>query len=200
MSVDARWYLDVHTFARQTGWLHGFMEWDAKYGVVVFALLLVAGYLVARRSADALRRVACDVWAALAVLAAVAIAQPISSAVARTRPEFALHVHALVVHARDYGFPSDHATAVGACAAGLWFVRRWLGALATLLALLLAFSRVYVGVHYPGDVAGGLVLGAVVALIGVLVVVPVLRHVAAAVARTPLRPLVAAPWARTARY
>lgn len=198
--MDWSWFKDVNSFERHTSWLHGVLVWDAKYGVFLFAALLVLGYFVARRASDALRRVSHDVWAALAALVAVALAQPINHVVARQRP-FADHpqVHPLIQHAKDFGFPSDHATAVGAVAVGLWFVNKWLGGIATLLALILAFSRVYVGVHYPGDVAGGLALGVTVALVGVIVVVPVLRWIALRIAWSPLRPLVAAPWARIPR-
>src|SRR5438477_388597 len=93
---------------------------DAKYGVVLFALLLLVGYFLARRMQDALRRVAADIWAALAALAAVALGQPINHAVGRARP-FAPphHVHILIHHALDYGFPSDHATAAGAVHVGI---------------------------------------------------------------------------------
>lgn len=198
--MDWNWFKHVNSFEQSTSWLHGVMRWDAKYGVALFAALLVIGYLVARRAQDALRRVAADVWTAGAALLAVALAQPINHAVERQRP-FATHagVHMLISHAKDFGFPSDHATAVGACAAGLWLVNKWLGGIATLLALILAFSRVYVGVHYPGDVAGGLALGAAVALLGAFVAVPVLRRIALWLAHTPLRPLVAAPWAQIPR-
>jgi len=199
--VDTDWFRDVNSFEARTGWLHGVMRWDARYGVVLFAVLLLVAYAVSWRARDAPQRVAATVWAALAVLVAVAIAQPINHAVARQRPFVVLpHVHTLVSHARDYGFPSDHATAVGACAAGLWLVRKWLGIVATILALVLAFSRVYVGVHYPGDVAAGLGIGIAVALLGTLLVVPVLRRVALWLAHTPLRPVVAAPWAVIDRY
>lgn len=194
--MDSSWFRDVHTFERQTAWLHGLMRSDAKYGVAVFALLLVIGYLLARRAPDALQRVSVVVWAALAPLVALAIAQPINHVVQRQRPFVTLHLHPLVPHAADYGFPSDHATAVGAIAAGLWLVNKWLGGIATLLALILAFSRVYIGVHYPGDVAGGLALGAVVAVLGLFLVVPILRWIAIRLAHTPLRPLVAAPGAQ----
>jgi membrane-associated phospholipid phosphatase len=191
--VDWTWFKDVHSFEQQTSWLHGVMKLDAKYGIAILALLILIGYFMARRAADALRRVSLDVWSALAALVAVALVQPISHAVDRARP-FVAHpsIHPLIKHAADPGFPSDHATAAGAVAVVLFFVSWRLGVIAALFALLLAFSRVYVGVHYPGDVAGGLALGAVVALLGVVVVVPLLRWIAEWLARTPLRPLVAA--------
>ena len=68
--------------------------------------------------------------------------------------------HALIDRTSDFSFPSDHATTVGAVAAALWLANRRFGLVAGVLALLMAFSRVYVGVHYPGDVLGGLTLGA----------------------------------------
>lgn len=199
--MDGNWFRHVNSFEEDTGWLHGIMRWDAKWGVLVFAGLLLVAWFIGRRSSDAPRRVAWAVWSALAALAAVALAQPINHTVQRQRPFVAMPgVHTLISHARDYGFPSDHATAVGAVAAGLWLVRKWLGALATLLALILAFSRVYVGVHYPGDAAGGLALGATVTLLGAFVAIPVLRRLILWIAHTPLRPIVAAPWARIDRY
>jgi undecaprenyl-diphosphatase len=61
-----------------------------------------------------------------------------------------------------------------------------------VLALLMAFTRVYVGAHYPGDVLAGLVLGAVVSLAGFVLLRAVLVRVVAALTRTPLRPLLTA--------
>jgi membrane-associated phospholipid phosphatase len=54
----------------------------------------------------------------------------------------------------------------GAAAAGLWLVSRRLGLIAVVAAVVMAFARVYIAAHYPWDVVAGLVLGALVALIG----------------------------------
>jgi undecaprenyl-diphosphatase len=196
--LDTTWFRDVEHFERHTGFLHGFFAGWAVYGVIAIAVLLVAGWLLARRTTNPARRVSVVVWSAASVLVAVALAAPIASAADRARPftHPSLHVDKLIAHAPDPGFPSDHATAFGACAAGLWLVKRWLATIATLLALLTAFSRVYVGVHYPGDVAGGLALGAAVALLGMVVVVPMLVRAARGLTRTRLRPLIAAQSAR----
>jgi undecaprenyl-diphosphatase len=67
-----------------------------------------------------------------------------------------------------------------------------LGAVTTLIALIIAFSRVYVGVHYPQDVLAGLGLGAAVVGIGYFAIVPLLTRIAAWLTRTPLRPLIIA--------
>ncbi len=63
--------------------------------------------------------------------------------------------------ATGYSFPSGHAQT----AATLWptlaltFRRRWLTVLAIVLVILISFSRVYLGVHYPQDIIAGIVLG-----------------------------------------
>ncbi|MGK5441374.1 phosphatase PAP2 family protein [Micromonospora sp. URMC 105] len=68
--------------------------------------------------------------------------------------------------AGDWSFPSNHATIAGALAAATLLLSRRLGLVAVALALLAALSRVFVGVHYPHDVAAGLALGALVTLAG----------------------------------
>ena len=80
----------------------------------------------------------------------------------------------------------------GAAAAGLFLVSRRLGLLALVAALVMAFARVYVGVHFPVDVVAGLALVAVVTVAGWFVVRPLLIRLLAALGRTRLRPLVTA--------
>lgn len=180
----------VNDFARETGWLHGFMKFYAGDGVVFFAVLLLVGWWLARRSSMS-RRMAIALWAAIGAGAAVALNQPIVNAAQEKRPFVTMpHVLVLVHHAADYGFPSDHATMAGAVAAGLLFVSWRLGLVAVFAALLMCFARVYVGVHYPGDVLAGLGVGAATILVGYFLVVPLLtRLVAWLEDHTPLRPL-----------
>jgi undecaprenyl-diphosphatase len=180
----------VNDFARSSGWLHGFFTFFATYGIVLFVFLLLFGWWRSRH-ADAPALLPRLLWAPIAALLAVAINQPIVSAVHERRPFVALpHVLTLVSHAPDPGFPSDHATACGALAVGLLIASRRLGAVAALIALLVAFARVYVGVHYPGDVLGGLALGAAVAAIGAVPATWLLTRGTEAVGHSRLAPLV----------
>lgn len=190
-SWDRHAYLDVNRFARHTSWLHGTMVWFAKYGIVLLAIALLVGWWLGRRDSSA-RKVTIAVWGALSAIVALLIAQPISHAVNEKRPFVAIpSALTLVHHANDAGFPSDHATGAGAVAAALLFVSWRLGLVASLIALIIAFSRVYVGVHYPQDVLAGLALGALVACLGVWLVVPILTRITEWIAQTRLRPLVA---------
>jgi undecaprenyl-diphosphatase len=157
-------YLTVNDFARSTGWLHAPVTSYAKYGLLVFAVLLLAGWWVARGRPD--RVMAAALLAPLSTVLAVAINQPIIRQVAESRP-YVAHPEALVLVSKttDPSFPSDHAAMAGAVAVGLLLVSRRLGLLASVCALAMAFARVYVGAHYPGDVLAGVVLGATVAVI-----------------------------------
>jgi undecaprenyl-diphosphatase len=126
-----------------------------------------------------------EVW----VLVAVALADGVAQLAARglksatgierpplryARPEPLLHVPG------DPSFPSGHAASSFACALVLaWFAPR-LAVPLFLLAAGIAFSRVYVGAHWPLDVVGGAMLG--------LAVATALRLLAGALRRSPRAP------------
>jgi undecaprenyl-diphosphatase len=61
----------------------------------------------------------------------------------------------------SYGFVSSHAATIWAAWAVVRAAQpaRWILFVATLWAVAVSYSRIYLGVHYPGDVLGGAVLG-----------------------------------------
>lgn len=195
-SADRHLYLDVNTLSRHSHWAHGFMKDYALWGgLVVLALLTVAAWLWARRERS-LNGVVVAVLTGISALVSLGINHFVSQAVARVRPCHALaaHHHLVVILscAKDYSFPSDHAIIAGALAMGLLLFSRKLGAVAVILALFLAFARVYAGVHYPADVIAGLVFGAVIALAIALGLRRPATAIAERLAATPLRPLIGA--------
>ncbi|ENV9334852.1 undecaprenyl-diphosphate phosphatase [Klebsiella aerogenes] len=63
-------------------------------------------------------------------------------------------------HAADDSFPSDHGTVIFTFALAFFFWHRvWSGALLLVIASAIAWSRVYLGVHWPLDMLGGLLAG-----------------------------------------
>lgn len=59
----------------------------------------------------------------------------------------------------DYSFPSGHTLASFEGAFGIFLCNKKWGAPALVLAVLIAFSRLYFYIHYPTDVIGGMILG-----------------------------------------
>ena len=106
----------------------------------LFALLLVPTLIVANETCDLLKN-----W------------------VGRVRPCVALPIEPLTGRLTSPSFPSAHAANMAALVGLAGEVVHWRTALSLLwLPLLVGFSRVYVGVHYPSDVVGGWVMGWVV--------------------------------------
>jgi undecaprenyl-diphosphatase len=102
---------------------------------------------------------------AIAAGAADLLAYGIKAAVDRERPSAVYAEPDPLVRApHDHSFPSGHAATSFACATTLTFFAPRLAPAFFLLAAAIAWSRVYVGVHYPLDVLGGAALGVVVAI------------------------------------
>src|SRR3954452_15416797 len=160
------WFLQLNELARHTPGLHEPFRLYAQYGVLLFAGALFAGWWMARANPSP-RAMAAALWAPVGALLALGLNQPLGRLVHESRP-YAVFPHALVLVARshDYSFPSDHSVMAGAVAAGACLVSPRLGAIAVLAALLMAVARVYVGAHFPLDVAAGLVFGSAVTLAG----------------------------------
>ncbi|HEV8249842.1 MAG TPA: phosphatase PAP2 family protein [Gaiellaceae bacterium] len=102
---------------------------------------------------------AATIWSA--DLLALAIKVPVD----RSRP-FVVEPQPppLLLGVRGDSFPSAHAATSFAAAVLLtrWLPGRW--PVLFVLAVAIAYSRVYVGVHYPGDVLAGAALGVLVAI------------------------------------
>lgn len=79
--------------------------------------------------------------------------------IARPRP-FSLHPYTLLIKP-PFGFscPSGHASSSFSSTTVLWRVKRKWGVAALILSVLIAFSRVFLSVHFPSDVLAGALLG-----------------------------------------
>src|SRR5947199_8937597 len=136
--------------AHRAGFLDPIFEgltYAGTYGALWLVLAALAALL--------LRRPQVFVWTLVADGLGELAADALKGVIPRARP----HADALVARPHTHSFPSGHATTSFACATVLGLLLPPLRIPLFALAAAVAWSRVYVGVHYPLDVVAGAALG-----------------------------------------
>ncbi|MFE0804365.1 phosphatase PAP2 family protein [Streptomyces sp. NPDC058812] len=168
---DDELYRDITDFAHDTPtWVQHAAEVWTEAGILVFGALFAVAWWRSRHGSP--KAFATAVLAPVATAVAYVCSELLKSGFTQERPcravAEAVPSLAACPPTGDWSFPSNHATIAGASAVALALVRRAVIRVTAPLALLMAFSRVFVGVHYPHDVTAGLLLGAAVAATAVL--------------------------------
>jgi len=146
-----------------TPWLDGVMAAASNRGVLLAVAALAAIYLWLKSPHRALAAVLLAISIGAADLVTVRLVKP---AAARPRPckVDPERVHHPLGCGSGQSFPSTHASDTAAAAAVFSWAAPRLSFLGVALCLLVGISRVYLGVHWPTDVAGGWALGALVGM------------------------------------
>lgn len=143
------------------GFLDFVMPKLTAVGNVGFIWIFIAAAMVISRK---YRRNGIELAAGLAGCALVGNLL-LKNLVARQRPCWINDtVEMLIAIPKDYSFPSGHTMASFAAAAIILHANRKFGIAAYILAVLIAFSRLYLYVHFPTDVLAGAVIGTLVGI------------------------------------
>lgn len=137
-----------------------FMAGITNNALFIFAIVLVLMWLFGKN--DMKRTV---LYAGITGIVALILNSVIAHIYFEPRPFVSHEVNLLVPHDADASFPSDHTTGSIALALAVLYVHRKLGSVMLAFALLTGFSRIYVGNHYPFDVAGSIVVAGIVSLV-----------------------------------
>ncbi|MFF2504092.1 phosphatase PAP2 family protein [Streptomyces sp. NPDC058067] len=165
-SVDGSLYTWVTDLASRTPHLvNNVVSLWSDLGLGLFAVLMIVAWWRARGEGGV--RMARVLASPVIVVLAYGVNSVLKSLIDEQRPCQTLHT--VTVEAcpalGDWSFPSNHAVIAAAAAVALMLADRRIGLIAVPAAVLMAASRVWIGAHYPHDVAVGLAVGAVLALL-----------------------------------
>ncbi|OOR03078.1 undecaprenyl-diphosphatase [Bacillus mycoides] len=150
----------INDLGKQYSFLNSAMVFLAEYMVYILGLIIIAYWFTGSRKSR------------MRVIQAM-VAFVIAEVIGKIAGKFHLNyqpfavlpdVNKLVDHAVDNSFPSDHTILFFSICFSFWLVRKKTGWLWLILAFCVAISRIWVGVHYPFDVAIGALIGCVSAL------------------------------------
>ncbi|HDR7778442.1 TPA: undecaprenyl-diphosphatase [Bacillus tropicus] len=150
----------INDLGKQYSFLNPAIVFLAEYMVYMFALIILAYWFTGSRKSRMM-----VIQAMVAFVIAEVIGKIAGKFHLNYQPFAELpHVNKLVDHAVDNSFPSDHTILFFSICFSFWLVRKKTGWLWLILALCVAISRIWVGVHYPFDVAVGALVGCISAV------------------------------------
>jgi undecaprenyl-diphosphatase len=77
----------------------------------------------------------------------------------RSRPFVDYQVNQLIEHSASGSFPSGHVAGLFAIATAVYFFNKKFGIAFFIISFFIGLARVFVGIHYPLDILGGIVVG-----------------------------------------
>jgi len=195
--MDWTWEHSIYNVSLHHHWVGSLFHGIEQASIPVMVVITAVLWFLARPGGDRKWKVACGsayLSAAIAYVAAFVVHHLYD----RPRP---YEAHPSLPHpwssATDASFPSDHTSLSFAIAFTVLMFDGVAGAIFLVVAAIIGVGRLFIGAHYPGDVAGGFALGLIVAVVVVRLLQPFVRWVVGRVERVS-DPLVRPLWRRRA--
>jgi undecaprenyl-diphosphatase len=163
--MDYRLFQAINGLAGHNGVLDACMEAIATKGPFVLVGAVALLWLLPSPTTPRGLERRLVLYAMLTAAVALGINQVIGHLWVRPRPFVAHHVTLLITGSHDASFPSDHAALGFGLALPVLLRNRAWGIPLFCGALILGFARVFVGAHYPGDIAGSFVIAMVLTVL-----------------------------------
>ncbi|KHD86491.1 undecaprenyl-diphosphatase [Heyndrickxia ginsengihumi] len=157
--MNSQLFFLIHNLSGHSHLLDDVMIFFTSDAFLLFAIVLLIAWLAGKSQLKSI-----VLYAGITGIVGLLLNVLIGSLYYEPRPFVTYHIHILLPHAKDDSFPSDHATGTFAIAFALWLRNRKLGSVMIGCAILTGISRVYVGHHYPMDVAASIVIALVVSI------------------------------------
>jgi undecaprenyl-diphosphatase len=146
--INQQWFLWINADGASPASLLAFASFMAEYVLYGVPLILAALWLWGKHRE-------ASVKALFVTLIALGIGQLIGLVYVHPRPFMIPIGHTFALHAADTSFPSDHSILFFSVSVALMLGgARLLGAAIFVVGLVVAWSRVYLGIHFPFDMVG----------------------------------------------
>jgi len=195
--VDWRWEHSIYNVSLHHHWVGSLFHGIEQASIPVMVVITAVLWFLARPGADSKWKLACGsayLSAAIAYVAAFVVHHLYD----RPRP---YEAHPSLPHpwssSTDASFPSDHTSLSFAIAFAVLMFDGVAGAIFLVVAAIIGVGRLFIGAHYPGDVAAGVLVGLAAALVVVRLLRPLVARVVGLVERVS-DPLVRPLWRRRA--
>lgn len=157
MVLQAQLYNWLHSFAGVSPTGDAIIVFFAVYFPIIISVLALIYILTsARKRPEKISAIASALAAAL--IARILFTGALRSIVHEARPFTLANAHSLFL-ATGSSFPSAHATILFAIATVLYSFDKRAGLLFFIFSLIVSIARVVAGVHYPIDIAAGMLVG-----------------------------------------
>lgn len=155
MPFEIQFLQGIQSAVLSTPWMISLAIFFARWCIIVNIVPAVT--LLASRKDGERHAVVEAAWAALLALALTSL---LAFFIQRARPFLATNdVLLLIPPPFNTSFPSGHTATAVAVALAFLYVNRTMGLVSLVIAGLVAFGRMAVGVHFPSDILGGIFLG-----------------------------------------
>ncbi|PEA89593.1 undecaprenyl-diphosphatase [Bacillus thuringiensis] len=160
-SIDDQIFYFINERVKKSFIIDNIMIFLAEYAQFIFPLILIILWLVNKKKS----RIAV-LQTTLAFGFSFSLIKIIKMFSYRDRPFIShLDINQLVEHSINSSFPSNHATSAFVIAVTVFLFYKRLGTICLMISFGIAFSRIWVGVHYPIDVIVGIILGTLISVL-----------------------------------